>query len=127
MSGLEQLLGTTELVLLTVAGRSLEVRPVTLRQLGPFTRALRELAGVDLGDVLSIAGHTEQVVAAVQSATGLDESWLWELSPEDLVTLAGTVARVNAGFFARSLLPAITRTLEGVTAEMGGATSSPAS
>lgn len=127
MSGLEQLLGTTELVLLTVAGRSLEVRPVTLRQLGPFTRALRELAGVDLCDVLSIAGHTEQVVAAVQSATGLDEAWLWELSPEDLVTLSGTVARVNAGFFARSLLPAITRTLELVTAEMGGATSSPAS
>ena len=127
MSGLEQLLGTTELVLLTVAGRSLEVRPVTLRQLGPFTRALRELAGVDLGDVLSIAVHTEQVVAAVQSATGLDEAWLWELSPEDRVTLAGTVARVNAGFFARSLLPAIMRTLEGVTAEMGGATSSPAS
>lgn len=126
MSVLEQLLGTTELVLLTVAGRSLEVRPVTLRQLGPFTRALRELAGVDLGDVLSIAGNTEQVVAAVQSATGLDEAWLWELSPEDLVTLAGTVARVNAGFFARSLI-AITRTLEGVTAEMGGATSSPAS
>lgn len=127
MSGLEQLLGTTELVLLTVAGRGLEVRPVTLRQLGPFTRALRELAGVDLGDVLSIAGHTEQVVAAVQSATGLDEAWLWELSPEDLVTLAVTVVRVNAGFFARSLLPAITRTLEWVTAEMDGATSSPAS
>jgi len=99
VSGLEQLLGTTELVLLTVAGRDLEVRPVTLRQLGPFTRALRELAGVDL----------------------------WELSPEDLVTLAVTVVRVNAGFFARSLLPAITRTLELVTAEMGGATSSPAS
>lgn len=120
MSDLESALGQALPATVTVSGQAIEVRPLTLRQLGPFTRAMEPLGGLDLGDVMAIARHTEAVVEAIAVATGRDLEWLWGLSPEDLVVLAGAVVEVNARFFSRTLAPAIAQALARVEQGFAG-------
>ena len=120
MSELESALGQALPATVTVAGQAVEVRPLTLRQLGPFTRAMGPLEGVDVGDVMAIARHTEVVVEAVAIATGRDPEWLWGLPPEDLVVLAGAVIEVNGRFFSRTLAPAIAQALARVEQGFAG-------
>ena len=70
MSELEAVLGLAAPATVTIAGESVEIRPLTLRQLGPFARAMAPLDGVDLGDLLAVARHVEEIVEAVSIATG---------------------------------------------------------
>ncbi len=120
MSELEAVLGLAAPATVTIAGESVEIRPLTLRQLGPFARAMAPLDGVDLGDPLAVARHVEEIVEAVSIAAGRDRDWLWGLSPADLVTLAGLVVEVNARFFGATLVPALTQAAQRIERALAG-------
>jgi hypothetical protein len=111
-------------------GRTLTVRPLSLRQIPGVARALRPLAPVLAAglDLLSLAEHLDDVVAALAAATGEPPDWLWGIAPEELLALAGAVVEVNADFFSRRLAPALvaaTARLPGAPAD--GAAPSPGS
>jgi hypothetical protein len=120
MSELEAVLGLAPSATVTLAGEAVEVRPLTLRQVGPFARAMAPLDGVDLGDIMAVVRPTEEVVEAVAIATGRDREWLWGLSPVELITLAGIVVEVNARFFGATLLPALTQAAARIEQALAG-------
>jgi len=124
MTPLETALGIEPPVSVTVGFERVEIKPLTLRQLGPFTRAMSDLDGVDLGDLVSLARHTESVVRAVEIATGKPEEWLWTLSVDELVTLAAAVFEVNARFFSQTLAPTITAAMNRISLALAGPESS---
>lgn len=119
-------------------GTVVEVHPLKVRQLGPFTRALEPLlvdvvaladtpaaepveadAGAPGGRgaalMLLVARRAEDVSRVVAIATGCDEQWLGERDLADLAELAAAVLEVNADFFVQRLLPMVQRLLPALT------------
>ncbi|MDT8856429.1 hypothetical protein RNZ50_15655 [Paracoccaceae bacterium Fryx2] len=96
-----------------VAGRTITVLPLKMRQLPGFARAAEPfMALIVTSDYMgAITAHGPSVCEAVAIATGTDRDWLDELYPDDMVRLAAAVFEVNLDFFAHRLLP--------VTREMG--------
>lgn len=96
------------------------VSPLRVRQLGPFTRAVRPVANdlllaIESGDFLTtIELHSDRVIEAVAVATGEAEEYIGELYPDDLVRLIRAVVEVNTDFFIRKLAPELTKTLAGM-------------
>lgn len=84
-----------------------EVRPLTLRQLPAFSRAVGPVLPLLLAGqiVAAITEDLDAVLAAVSAATGIPVSELPE-DPAAFVELASAVLEVNVDFFTRRLLPA---------------------
>lgn len=128
MNDLEQLINAPQV--LDIAGRRVEVSPLRVRELPAFLAAVKPIAaelsaGVELVDLL--ADQAEAIIAAVAIGARVERAWLDELLPDDLVALAGAVLEVNADFFARRVLPAMTERMTGLAASLAGRTSSSAS
>lgn len=112
---------------LLIAGEPLPIEPVRLGQLGAFVRAVQPIAA-DLVkgevDVLALlAEHSERVLAALAAATGKPHAWVAALPLDDAVALAAEVIKVNADFFVRRVLPAMTTQLGEAIAPIQSATS----
>jgi len=91
----------------TLASGVVTVRPLTLRQLPAFARAVQTILPFLLAGQV-IAALTEDaaaLIAAVAAATGIAPEAMPE-DPAEFVDLAGAVVEVNVDFFARRLLPA---------------------
>jgi len=104
-----------------VAGRVVAIAPLKVRQIPAFTRAISPVLGpLAAGDVLTaVAVGGEDLTRAVGIATGEDEAWLGELNADDFLLLAAAVIEVNADFFARRVLPALTAATERTQAILG--------
>lgn len=96
-------------------GRMVSIVPLTVGQLPGFARALKpvvaafpnlETFGIaEFFDV--VAEHGERVVEATSIATGVPVAELNKARPDALLPLALAAVKVNADFFARSVLPAM--------------------
>lgn len=111
---------------------ALTVRPLTLRQLPGFARAVQPVLPWLLAGqiVAALTEDGDAVIAAIAAATGLAPQDMPE-DPAEFVALAGAVIEVNVDFFTRRLLPAdraagaAIRAMQG--APLDGASSSPGS
>lgn len=117
-----------------VAGRTIAIRPVSVRQLPGFTRALRpvipslqavlERADNLTGDVAIsigmdlIAEHGERLIEACAIATKCSTEEIGDMDPLEFTELAIKVVRVNADFFARRLRPIFQMAMKAATASM---------
>lgn len=100
-------------------GKTIEIKPLTVRQLPAFARAIKPISAVvegfatgraelNLGALVGvIADHGDSVVEAVSVATGLSADELGASTPDQLIELAIAVVKVNADFFKGRLTPAI--------------------
>jgi hypothetical protein len=97
-----------ELRTVRAGGCDVVVRPLTLRQLPLFARAVEPLLPALLsGQVIpALVADPDRLVAAVAAATALPEAEIRDLDPAEFVRLVAAVVEVNVDFFARSLLPA---------------------
>lgn len=107
------------------------VKPLTLRQLPTFSRAVQPVLPFLLAGqvVAALTENGEALIAAICAATGMGEDDL-PADPAEFVALAGAVVEVNVDFFARSLLPAdqaAGAAIRAVTMAPDGALSSPGS
>lgn len=82
------------------------VRPLTLRQLPAFSRAVGPVLPFLLAGriVAAITEDLDALLAAVSAATGVPVADLPE-DPAAFVALASAVVEVNVDFFTRCLLP----------------------
>jgi hypothetical protein len=110
-------------------GREVTVSPLRIRQLPSFVGALKpvlkELASaagkadalkdvtVSTDTVLDwIERYTENIIAGVAAATGLDREHVAAAEPDEFLELTIAVFAVNADFFVRRLLPVVGRALQ---------------
>lgn len=115
--GLTELLADGESV--AAGGRTVQVRPLTPRQLPRVLAALQPLQGaigagldlerLDATRLMQLAmNHTEDVVQFVALATRQDPDWVGDgIDAAELLDLLSAVLRVNAGFFAQRVVPAL--------------------
>lgn len=104
-----------ELDTLVPTARTVEgigVKPLVVRQISPFAKALKKLppdilAGVETGvvDFAAIAEHCDVFAEAVAIATDTKREQIGDLHPDALVALVGAVLEVNLDFFVRRLAP----------------------
>jgi hypothetical protein len=95
-------------------GRKIALTPITMGKLQRFTIAVRPIAA-DLflalegsGDVVqTIELHGERMIEAVSIATGIEQTELESVLPDDFLKLAEAVVEVNADFFVRRLIPSL--------------------
>lgn len=90
----------------------IEVKPLVVRQISPFTKALKNLpgdilVGVEAGavDFTAVAEHCDVFVEAVAIATDTKREQIGDLHPDQLVALVSAVLAVNLDFFVRRLVP----------------------
>ena len=110
----------------TILGEKVEVRPLQIRQIPPFSRAIRfaapslarayASAGLDDGNfeasVLEvIADHGELVIAACAVAIDRDAEWLAKANPDEFIRLVIEVVRVNNDFFRSRVAPLLAQAL----------------
>lgn len=111
MSDLETLIPAP--VELTLGGKTLAIVPFKVgvlpkmaRACAPFMDLLKPGTSVDW---LKLVGdHGENVFTALAIATGQQQEWVENLTAEEAILLAEAVIGVNADFFTRRVLPAIT-------------------
>lgn len=107
--------------LVSAGGKDLAILPLRVRQIPAFTRyvspVIAPLAGGDL--LTAIATGGDDLVRAVAVATGESEDWLADLYPDDFLAITTAVVEVNADFFARRVLPALTAATETTLATLG--------
>lgn len=104
----------------SLRGEKVEVRPLEIRQIPPFARAIRfaapslartyASAGLDDGSfeasVLDlIAEHGEMLIAACAIAIDREAEWLAKAPPDEFITLLKAIVQVNADFFASRVAP----------------------
>lgn len=109
---------------LAIAGEALEIRPLTIGQLGAFARALEPvlpaLAALDGPDLVGLMrDHSEALIDAAAIAVQRDRTWVEELDLAQFVELAAVVLEINADFFARRAMPALTAAMERIAAAAG--------
>lgn len=105
----------------TLAGREVQIEPLKLHQIPPFTRALKPAMptlSVLLGTTGKInplivtdllADHGEELIEAVRIATGLAPDDMQKVGLDELLEAIPTVLLANRDFFSRRLLPALQR------------------
>ncbi|OYU38605.1 MAG: hypothetical protein CFE33_15035 [Pseudorhodobacter sp. PARRP1] len=91
----------------TIAGKSLLVPNLKVRQLAAFAKASDPFMPLIVtADYMgALTHHTEAACQAVAIVTGADVAWLMDLDPDDMLRLISAVYEVNFDFFARRLLP----------------------
>lgn len=120
-----------------IAGETVEVRPLTIRQTGRVAAILRTVFGGsdgkrdprDLDVAELVADHTEAMVDLVAVATGRPVDWVGGLRADHFVELAVVVFRVNGSFFVQCVAPRLAAVPALLAALTGGdgPTSSPTS
>lgn len=108
---------------ITVRGETLQLSPLTIRQIPKFARAIQPgfaklaiaadalLDGSPLGPqewVDLLADHGDSLIDAAAVATGKPIEWLDTLDPADFLALVTGIVQVNADFFAQRLAPTLT-------------------
>lgn len=91
----------------TIAGVTLTIPNLKVRQLAPFGKAADPFMPLILtGDYLAVVTHhTDAVCAAVSMVTGAEPEWMGNLDPDEMMRLVAAVFEVNLDFFAQRLLP----------------------
>ena len=122
---------------LTVAGVTLSLSPLVMRDLPAFQRAIRPIVAglkdVDLNDGVNFAqvqsallANLEDTMTAVAIMAKADREWLEGLAVDDFITLTARALRINADFFMTRMLPTLNRELEDLVATLTtGRTGSP--
>ena len=127
----------------TVGGKAFTVSPLTVERMPGFTRALRPLipmigslididtAGEDpqaLAEMMLdiVSEHGERLIDAVAYAVAPDvksvadtRARIGKLNTADFILLALPAMKVNADFFAQSLLPAVRKAMAEARASLG--------
>lgn len=109
--------------ILRVGGCDLTILPLKMRQIPPFSRAVKLVAPYLLADqmLLAVQDQYDSLRDAVAIAAQVEVEWLGDLYPDDFILLAAAVVEVNADFFARRVLPAIRTASEAVTRAISAA------
>lgn len=115
---------------LRLGGIDIAVDPVTVRDLPAFLAAVEPIAReLMAGDVMAaLAHHADALIQAVCIGARVEREWLDKQTADVLVELAAAVIEVNADFFARRVLPAVTQAaqaLESLTASPTGSGGTP--
>lgn len=99
-----------------VAGRTLKIEPVRVRDLAAFVAAVTPLASDLAAGRMErlLTQHLDRLLEATALGTGVDRAWLDEIGADELFELALAVVEVNADFFTRRMLPAIARVVASV-------------
>lgn len=116
----------------TIAGKTLLVPNLKVRQLAAFSKASEAFMPLIVtADYMgALTHHTEAACQAVSIVTGADMAWLMDLDPDDMLRLISAVYEVNFDFFARRLLPeraAAGERLMALMVNLAGAKPSPGS
>lgn len=97
----------------TVAGRTVEIKPCGIAQAGRIIDAGMPLYAIHVergAELLSfIEEEPEAVNALIIAATGFDAEWVASLQPMDKIDLINEWLEVNGGFFFRRLVPKLAR------------------
>lgn len=116
-----------------IGGREIEIRPLTLRQLGGVAAVLKQIApdGLVEANILSLlAEHSAAMAQILQIATGVDADTLLDAPPDEALLLATEVMDINVEFFEARLSTLVRRMFARVGANQtsgAGQTPSPAS
>jgi hypothetical protein len=114
--------------IVTVAGEDIEITQIRTKHIpavlrisapifGVLSAAVNGSAGLQSDKLISlITEHAESVISLVAIGARKTEEWVGELELDDLIVLASAVIEVNALFFAKAVLPALTRSVEKVGA-----------
>jgi hypothetical protein len=110
---------------LRIGGRDIAVDPVTVRDLPAFLAAVEPIAReLMAGDVMAALAHNaDRLIQAVCTGARVERAWLDDQQADVLVELAVAVIEVNADFFARRVLPAVTQAAQTLS-RMDGTTGS---
>jgi len=118
---------------ISVGGRELTLRPLTIGQLPGFARALKvalpSLSALMEGDrnvdaeaIAELIGeHGESVLEALAIASRLPRAEIDALDPVAALELVAEVLAINRDFFVRRLAPALTKAREAMTPASDGA------
>lgn len=122
MGDLERIAPTPRKI--TVAGETIEVSPLRVRDLPAFLRDCEPLvAAIAAGDLRSaLMHHADALITVTAIGAGVDRAWLEEQTPDVLIDLAAQVVEANVDFFVRSILPRIQDAALRVTAAIDGGT-----
>ncbi len=116
---------------LTIAGETISIPPIKVKQLAPFARAAQPLlARFGNGEHLDLAllvSEIKRVIEMAVVATGRERAWVDSLDLDQLILLAEKIIEVNAAFFARRTLPALNRAIRDLTAYLGALSSNASS
>jgi len=119
---------------LEIAGEWLDIGPLVVREIPPFSRALRPLLprlnavlaggeGVTAEVLFDLLAEGEHLVEAVAIAVRKPATWVGGLAADDFLALVLKVLEVNADFFAQRLAPALAGRLALTTAALAGSAS----
>lgn len=94
-----------------LAGREIDVRPITVGQIPMVIRALNgvELTADDEGNfdvVKLLEEHTDKVIDIAVILSGVDRKALERVPLDEFALFVGAWLELNADFFARRVLPA---------------------
>ncbi|MBS3936501.1 MAG: hypothetical protein KGZ43_10035 [Sulfuritalea sp.] len=98
------------------AGAERCLAPLTVAQIPRVARAIKAIGVERLGGALQgdaaalldlLAEHGGDLIDLVAVAAGIEREAVERALPDEFVSLAATLARVNADFFGQRLLPAI--------------------
>jgi hypothetical protein len=108
-------------------GRTFEVTPIRVRELGAFMAAIRPIAdalasGANIVEMLT--DHATDIVTATAIGLRIDRAELDDWALDDLARAAGVVAEVNADFFARRVMPALAQATQAMSDRVAGSISS---
>lgn len=131
-----QVLAGGPALLVQIAGESVAITPVRVAELERFAHAITPLlddlagtAGADDGgvDVIRLLRcHPGAVIDAVVVGARKPRAWVDALGVDELVELAGAIAAVNADFFTRAVIPALTRAMTRLAGPAAGSPLPPA-
>jgi len=123
---------------LTLAGETLTLTPLVMRDLPAFLAAIRPiqaaLTGLDLRGGVGFAAlqgallaHPESALTIVTILARRERDWVEGLALDDFITLAARAFAVNGHFFMTRVVPTLNAELEGVVQALGRAWSAPGS
>lgn len=111
-------------------GSALEIRPLKVRQIQPFARAVSavlpavRVVGGQLDLLPLVTEHGQDIAQAVAVAVEKAPDWVGALDADTFVRLAGAVLEVNADFFVRRLVPTLTQQTQTLAATLATLTGS---
>lgn len=94
---------------ITIAGRAIELKQMGLAQGSRILRMAGPILAVRGDGELTlfewVADHPDEANPLIVAASGLDPDWVAKLGDDDRCELASHLSELNAGFFARRLIP----------------------
>jgi hypothetical protein len=97
----------------TIAGRTVEIKPCGIAQAGRIIDAGMPLYALHVERGAELLSFIEEepgaINALIVAATGFDAEWVTSLQPMDKIDLINEWLEVNGGFFFRRLVPRLAR------------------